>query len=230
MVQLSGIPKTSVYRMVGSLEDMGFLTREADGKYVLGLLFLQFGQLVSERLDMRNLAVPLMRELRDDIGEAVNLIIPDGKEAMYIEKVDTLQPVRVYTRIGRRAPLYAGACPRILLAFLPIDKQTQYLSETKLLPIASGTITDLAELEQILDDSRRNGYSVSHHELEDGTAAVAAPVFDFTGQVIAGLSVAGPAARFQDEHLPDLIQKVKTFANQLSNQMGWNGGVIIRNA
>jgi DNA-binding IclR family transcriptional regulator len=179
---------------------------------------------------MRNLALPLMRELRDDIGEAVNLIIPDGKEAMYIEKVDTLQPVRVYTRIGRRAPLYAGACPRILLAFLPIDMQTQYLSETKLLPIASGTITDLAELEQILDDSRRYGFSVSHHELEDGTSAVAAPVFDFTGQVIAGLSVAGPASRFQDEHLPDLIQKVKHFANQLSAQMGWNGGVSIRNA
>ncbi|MGZ4123816.1 MAG: IclR family transcriptional regulator [Tumebacillaceae bacterium] len=205
MVQLTGIPKTSVYRMLGSLEDMGFLTKDADGKYTLGLLFLQFGQLVSERLDIRHLALPLMRTLRDDVGEAVNLIIPDGKEAIYIEKVDTLQPVRVYTRIGRRAPLYAGACPRILLAYLPGEKRAQYLNDTKLLPIASGTITDTDELERQLDASRRNGYSVSHHELEDGTSAVAAPIFDFKGQVVAGLSIAGPVSRFQDGDLPDLI-------------------------
>ncbi|MGZ6505459.1 MAG: IclR family transcriptional regulator [Tumebacillaceae bacterium] len=225
MVQLTGIPKTSVYRMLGSLEDMGFLTKDADGKYTLGLLFLQFGQLVSERLDIRHLALPLMRTLRDDVGEAVNLIIPDGKEAIYIEKVDTLQPVRVYTRIGRRAPLYAGACPRILLAYLPGEKREQYLNDTKLMPIASGTITDTDELERQLNASRRDGYSVSHHELEDGTSAVAAPIFDFKGQVVAGLSIAGPVSRFQDGDLPDLIGKVRTFAQDISYKLGWNGGV-----
>ena len=95
MMELSHLPKTSLHRMVGSLEEMGFLTKDDDGHYSLGLIFLQFGQLVGERLDIRSIAYPIMKDLRDDVEEAVNLIVRDKDEAMYIEKVDTLQPVRL---------------------------------------------------------------------------------------------------------------------------------------
>ena len=95
MMELSGLPKTSLHRMIGSLEEMGFLTRDDNGYYSLGLIFLQFGQLVGERLDIRKIAYPIMKDLRDDVEEAVNLIVRDNDEAMYIEKVDTLHPVRL---------------------------------------------------------------------------------------------------------------------------------------
>lgn len=223
MVQLSKLPKTSVHRMTGSLEEMGFLTKDSEGKYSLGLLFLQFGQLVAERLDIRHVALPVMRELRDEVGEAVNLIVRDGNDAIYIEKVDTTQPVRVYTRIGRRAPIYAGACPRILLAYLPDGEREEYLRRVELKPIGSGTITDPARLRSVLDDSRKNGYSVSHSELEDHSSAVAAPIFDHAGKVVAGLSIAGPESRFREERLPVLIDRVKSAADKISRQLGWAG-------
>ena len=86
MMEYSGVPKTSLHRMVGSLEEMGFLTKDEQGYYSLGLLFLQFGQLVANRLDIRNIAKPVMETLRDEVEEAVNLIVRDGDEAMYIEK------------------------------------------------------------------------------------------------------------------------------------------------
>jgi IclR family transcriptional regulator, KDG regulon repressor len=221
MVELSGIPKTSIHRMVGSLEDMGFLERNEEGKYSLGLLFLQLGELVKERLDIRDAALPTMKNLRDDIGEAVNLIIKDGNEAIYIEKVDTMHPVRLYTKIGRRSPLYAGACSRILLAFLPDYEREQYLNDIELKQIGFGTITDKEKLRIVLGESRKNGYAISFSELENYTAALAAPIFDYTGSVAAGISIAGPEHRYRDDLLPDLVEKVIKAANEISQKLGW---------
>ena len=221
MVQLSGIPKTSVHRMIGSLEDMGFLQKDAENKYSLGLLFLQFGQLVSERLDLRQVALPVMQVLRDDVEEAVNLIMKDGNETIYIEKLETTHPVRLYTKIGRRAPLYAGACSRIILAFLPEQEREHYLKEIELKPIGLGTITDKQKLRLVLEDSRAKGYSISYSELENHTASLAAPIFNHTGHIVGGLSIAGPDNRFQEDRLPELVEKVKQAAQEISRKLGW---------
>jgi IclR family transcriptional regulator, KDG regulon repressor len=223
MVQLSGIPKTSVHRMVGSLQEMGFIKKEEDNKYSLGFLFLEFGQLVKERIDIRKIALPIMYSLREDAREAVNLVIKQGNEAIYIEKLETMQPVRVYTKIGRRAPLYGGACPRILLAFLPESELEQYVKQTELKPIATDTITDKDYLLQVLAESKKNGYSISHSELQDYSSAVAAPIFDSLNQVVAGISLVGPSMRFQEEHLSKLIELVKKAANEISYKLGWKG-------
>ncbi|PGL68971.1 IclR family transcriptional regulator [Bacillus sp. AFS055030] len=221
IIQISGIPKTSVYRMVMSLEEMGFLDKDRDGKYALGLLFLQFGHLVSERLDIRQVALPIMHKLHDEVGEAVNLIVKDGKDAIYIEKLDTKQPVRLYTAIGRRTPLYAGACSRVILAYLPHDEKEQYLQEIDLKPIASGTITDKEQLRHVLEESLKTGYSFSRSELENHTSAIAAPIFNYQGQVIAGISIAGLDVNYQEDRLPQLIEKVKDAAQEISRKFGY---------
>lgn len=221
IVELSGIPKTSVYRMVLSLEEMGFLDKETDGKYSLGLLFLQFGHLVSERLDIRKMALPIMQRLHHEVGEAVNLIVQDGKEALYVEKLDTKQPVRLFTAIGRRSPLYAGACSRIILSFLPEDEREQYLGEIELKPIASGTITDKEELLHVLEESQKMRYTVSYSELQDYSAAVAAPIFNHNGRIIAGISIAGLDVNYQQERLPYLVEKVKGAAQEISRKFGY---------
>lgn len=221
IVQFSGIPKTSVYRMVMSLEEMGLLDKDVDGKYSLGLLFLQFGHLVSERLDIRQVALPVMQRLHHEVGEAVNLIVRDGNEAIYIEKLDTKQPVRLYTAIGRRTPLYAGACSRVILAFLPYMERERYIDETDLQPIASGTITDREKLRQLISESRENGFSVSYSELEDYSAALAAPVFNFKGEIVAGISIAGLDVNYQQEKLGPLAVKVKAAALEISRELGY---------
>ncbi|MDQ0243643.1 DNA-binding IclR family transcriptional regulator [Bacillus fengqiuensis] len=221
MVQLSGIPKTSVYRMVMSLEEMGLLDKDEDGKYSLGLLFLQFGHLVAERLDIRQVALPIMQKLHDEVGEAVNLIVQDGKEAIYIEKLDTKQPVRLYTAIGRRTPLYAGACSRVILSFLPHHEREEYLDEIELKPIASGTITDKEKLRLLLKESQETGYTVSYSELENYTSAIAAPIFNHKGEVTAGISIAGLDVNYQQERLPELSEKVKNAAHEISRKLGY---------
>ncbi|WP_258833061.1 IclR family transcriptional regulator [Peribacillus frigoritolerans] len=221
IVQFSGIPKTSVFRMMMSLEEMGLLDKDRGGKYSLGLLFLQFGHLVAERFDIREAALPIMQKLHDKVGEAVNLIVQDGKEAICIEKLDTKQRVRLNTAIGWRMPLYAGACSRVILAFQPKYEQEQYLEQTELKSIASGTITVKERLRILLEESRKTGFTVSHSELENYISAVAAPIFDYKGYIIAGISVAGLEVNYEKELLPPLVKKVKCAALEISRKFGY---------
>ncbi|WP_028402866.1 IclR family transcriptional regulator [Ectobacillus panaciterrae] len=223
MTELSGIPKTSVHRLAGSLEEMGFLERTEEGKYTLGLLFLRFGQLVSERLDLPKIARAHMKKLRDELGEAVNLIVRDGNEAVYIDKLEGVQSVRVYTAMGRRAPLYAGACPRILLAYLPKEQQTQFLDEADMVPYAKGTITERSTLETMLEETREKGYAISYSELENHSAAIACPIFASDGTVVAGLSISGVEAHYTEENMPRFIQSVRQAAYAISRDLGWRG-------
>ncbi|OCB96269.1 HTH-type transcriptional regulator KipR [Bacillus amyloliquefaciens] len=221
LVSRSEMPKTSVHRMASSLEEMGFLTRAADGRYQLGLIFLQFGQLVSERLDIRKIAKPIMEELCGEVDEAVQLIMRDGDEAIYVEKIEGTQTVRLFTAIGRRSPLYAGACARSILSFLPREEIDTYLQKTEFAAIASGTMTNPAELLQSIETSLQSGYTISYSELEDYTAAIGAPIFNHEGKVAAGISIAGFEARFSEDRLPYLTEKVKTAAQHISEKLGY---------
>ena len=161
IITLSGMPKTSVYRMLATLEEMGFLEKGGDAKYRLGLLFLKFGHLVSSRLDIRKVAYPFMNALHQETKEAINLIIREGNETIYIEKIDMHQKVRLYTAIGRRSPLYAGACPRAILSFLPDEEIHAYLETAELKPLAKGTITDKDKLYETIQQARVEGCTIS---------------------------------------------------------------------
>lgn len=222
LVSKSGMPKTSVHRMVSSLEEMGFLNRDASGAYSLGLVFLEFGQLVADRLDIRKIAKPVMEELCREVDEAVQLIMRDGNEAIYVEKIEGTQTVRLYTAIGRRSPLYAGACARSILSFLPREEIETYINQTELVSIGSGTITDPDKLLQEIDASVQNGYTISCSELENYTAAIGAPIFNHKRQVTAGISIAGFEARFTEDRLPYLTEKVKDAALQISRKIGYS--------
>ncbi|WP_408009707.1 IclR family transcriptional regulator [Pseudalkalibacillus sp. A8] len=224
MSELTEMPKTTVYRMALSLEETGFLKKNHHGEYELGLGFLQYGQLVKDRLDIRKAALPIMGKLKDELGEAVNLIVRENQEAIYIEKIETDKPVRVFTRIGRSAPLYAGACPRVLLAFMPEEEREKYIDSVKLKRIASGTITDKVTLKEMLKETRAKGYTVSHAELHDDSSAIAAPIFAHDHQIFAGLSIVGPENRFRNpETLVNLTERVKQAAYEISRLIGWEG-------
>ncbi|PIC62947.1 IclR family transcriptional regulator [Sporosarcina sp. P13] len=221
IIELSGIPKSSVYRMLTSLEEMMFLEKGADSKYRLGLLFLKYGNLVSKRLDIRKIAYPIMEALHYDVKEAINLIVQQGDAAIYIEKIDTYQKVRLYTAVGRNSPLYAGACSRVILSHLTDNEIEKYLDSVEIKQLAKGTITDRDELLVSIQDARKNGYTISHSELENFTSSIAAPIYDFSGEVVAGISIAGIEANYSEDNIGNLIPKVKGAALEISRQLGY---------
>lgn len=222
--ELSNLPKSTLHRILLTLESQRFLKRGEDSKstFELGLELLELGNLVSSNLKIRKIALPIMEKLRDRVNEAVNLVIREKNEAVYIEKVDTSQPVRVYTQVGRRAPLYAGACPRVLLSFMEENEINEYLSNIDLTKIGKGTIVDKKKLAKEIERSRYLGYTVSYGELETESAAVGVPIRDYTGQVIGGLSIAGPLNRFHSKNIDFFVQEAKQKAKEISAQMGFN--------
>lgn len=129
--------------------------------------------------------------------------------------------LRVYTAVGRRAPLYAGACPRILLSYFSEEEKRRYIEEVDLKQFADGTIVDKKQLLEVLQMAKKEGYTISYSELENHTAAIAAPIFASDGTVVAGISISGLAIEYSESNISYFIAKVKETAHRISKELGF---------
>lgn len=219
----TNMSKPTVYRLLSSLEYCGFLTKvkvsDRDIRYRLGLKLLEFGNMVAEQLDFRKIALPFMKELRDEINEIVHLVVLDGDQATYIEKVESSQTIRLYTRVGKSTPLYAGSGPKLLLAFLPEAHQEKVISKLELDPLTENTIVDKNQLRQELKNIRKQGYAISDGEQNMETIGISYPIRDYTGDVAGALSVSGPSNRFQTKRSL-IMEKTRSMACRISRNLG----------
>jgi IclR family KDG regulon transcriptional repressor len=218
----AGMPKATALRFLNALTRQGFLRKDAAGAYRLGYRLIELGHRASDQLDLRTIALPYMGALRDALDEAVQIAVIDGTEAVYLEKLECRQPVRLFTKAGRRAPLHAGACPRLLLSFAPDLLTNLVLSErAERRQFTETTPTDPKQLRALIEQTRRDGYSLSFGELEAGSAALAVPLRDYSGNVVATLSVAGPAGRFGPDRVPEILANARDTAAQISREFGF---------
>ena len=221
VVRLTGLPKATAYRLLCTLEAHGFLTKTVDRVYRLGLRFLRLGAQVAERLDVRHLAFPHMRSLRDQTGQSVQLVVIDGNEGVYVERVEGTTAVRLYIAVGRRAPLYAGASTRLLLAHCSPERQAAILAANPPVQHTEATITDPVQLRRSLEQTRVQGWAVSIGELQPGSGEMAAPIFDHRGQVVAALSIAGPDQQYGPEQIQGYLPVLMAAAIAISREMGY---------
>jgi len=221
VTELADLSKPTALRLLNTLEEKGFLMRDKSKAYCLGMKLLEMGNLVAERLCVRAAAIPHMEELSIMVDQAVNLVIRDGLEAVYIEKRETSHPVRMYTRIGRRAPLYAGACPRALIAFLPERELAEIMGKLTFVLVTPTTPSSAGALEEVIRQERKQGYTYSHGELHEGTAAIAMPVRDHSAKVVASLSVVGPMGSFIPEKREYLVRALLRAVQALSLELGF---------
>ena len=221
VAEISGLSKPTALRLLNTLEANGYLTRDRSKAYCLGLKFLELGNCVAERLDIRAVALPHMEELLIYSDQAVNLVIRDGLEAVYIEKRETSHPVRMYTRIGRRAPLYAGACPRALIAFLPEKELADIAAKLEFKPYTATSPTSVEELQERITRERAWGYCFSKGELFEGTGALAMPVRDYSRRVVASISISGPVGNFIEERREYLLSALTRCVDAISRDLGY---------
>jgi DNA-binding IclR family transcriptional regulator len=216
-----GYSKPTVHRILRTLEARGFLGFDRErGRYTLGVANLRLGMAFLEQLDLRDAALPILRELGERTGETVHLGVLDGSDVVYIEKVESKHAVRMFSQIGRTMPAYSTGVGKAILAFLPDDELEQALPE-RLEPRTAATITNRQELRKHLAGVRRRGYSTDDIENEEGIRCVGAPVFDHTGAVCAGVSVAGPASRVTPDRSRELTELVQSAALAISRRIGF---------
>lgn len=217
----TGFSKPTVFRMISSLEKFGYLKRiNEDGqmKFQLGMAFLEKSYIVNSHFDIRELAKQEMLSLRNETGLSVQLAIRDGNEAIYIEQFEALTAFRVFPQVGRRVPLYAAACPRVLLAYIRSEEQKAILDSYTYMAFTPHTKINYELIFSDLNSIREKGFAVSKGELHEGTAAIAVPIFDINHNVIAALSVIGLDREF-DKRLGEHIAKLQERAEKIQQKM-----------
>ena len=214
-----GLAKSTVHRLLSTLEEAGVVARTADAAYRPGLKLWEIGCAAVRGLNVRDAARPAMERLMRRTGETVHLSVWDQGEVVYIERVDGTNPIRLHSTIGGRAPAHATASGLVFLAFRKPEETTEFWRKD-LNRFTERTIITTNQLEHKLEAIRRQGYAFSTGAWHSGSAGVAAPIRAHTGSLVAVLSVAGPSERIE-ARLPELAALVRTAAQEISHALGY---------
>jgi len=211
------LTKSNVHRVLKTLESAGYVTQIAStARYRLSLKLWELGSKVMSRLDLKREAAEAMEDLSNATRETVHLSILDGAEVIYIDKIDSPEPIRAYSMIGGRAPAYAVATGKALLAFRQFDG----IASIPITPFTQNTVRDARELAAELARIRSQGYAVNTGEWREGVSGVAAPIFGPDGLAEAAIGVSGPITRFQPKRVKTLVEQVVRAASDVSARLG----------
>lgn len=217
-----GLNSSSVHHLIRSLCEEGILTRDRQSaKYRLGWKLLEWGNLVMNQHDLHTEAMPWVQALVEKLNETVHIGVFDQGKVIFILKVESKHSLRMSTYIGARKPAYCTSIGKVLLAYHP-----DYIGEVVqrgLQQHGPNTITDETELQSELQDVRKSGYAKDNEEYERGLFSVAAPIYAYSGEVIAALSVAGPTFRMKNQTLGNLVTQLKETAGSISRELGYAG-------
>jgi DNA-binding IclR family transcriptional regulator len=219
-----GVHKSTVSRLLGSLVAREIVRQNNDrGKYQLGFGILRLASAIPGRLSLVHEARSILENLADEYKETVNLAVLRSNYAVNVDQAMGPSTLATYDWVGSLTPLHATSSGKILLAALPVDERNQIYKKVGLTSRTSRTVTDRSALENELLSIARDGYAVVHEEFEIGLTAVAAPVYNHIGTVIAAVSISGPSFRFDPENTPGLIQGLREAGLKISAKMGYTG-------
>jgi len=216
----SRLPVSTVHRFLANLEGTGFLNCGNDSVYHLGIACFAIGQAALGQLDIRRVSLPYLRELNQQTRETIHLTVRHGLSAVYVEKLDSPEQLRIHSRIGASVPLYCTAVGKVMLAYMPEDERERVLPQLALKLLTPNTVGNFQELEAELSRVRKNGYACDLEEHELHIRCVAAPVWDHAGAVNASLSITAPMVRMAATRLRQLAPLIQTAGLQISRELG----------
>ncbi len=190
------LPKSTTSRILGALERQGLIRRDRDGAYIGGEVLMRFASTQNQDAALIARMRPVLENLATKTSESVNLAVPGNNELKLIDQVDGQYLLGATNWIGRNVPYHASALGKVLLAF-----NAAQLPSGNLQSKTNRTITSKAQLTKELEKVRKVGYAILDNELEEGLVAVAAPVFNHNGSVVAAISISGPDARITKDQL-----------------------------
>lgn len=213
-------PPSTLYRILSTLKKAGLVVQSSETKkYSLGNEFYFLALSALQRVNLQDTTQPFLRELMEETNETANLVVmgSDISEVVYIQQVTSNATVKGFSLIGDRAPSYATAVGKILLADLDWSNVSEVFSKVELDPLTENTIHEISELRRELEQVRKQGYAVDREETEKGAACIAAPVRNSNDKVVAAISISGPVIRILSESMPnEYVESVKCKSQELS--------------
>ncbi|TLS45431.1 IclR family transcriptional regulator [Streptomyces montanus] len=218
------VHKSTAFRLLGALEARGLVEQAGErGKYRLGFGIVRLAGAVTGRIDITQQGRPVCESLAEELGETVNIAVLQEHYAVNLYQVRGPGAVTAQNWVGQLTPLHATSSGKILLAYLPAKERAAVLAESGLKKVTQRTITAKTKLEKNLVDVRESGYAWALEELELGLHAMAAPIRNRDGEVVAALSASGPAYRLTKERLHELAPVLIKGAEEISHRMGYLG-------
>ena len=211
-----------LYPALYTLEKHGYLKRDKNKKYSLGLKFLERGNLILQQLDLRDKVKPYLKELANTYKVNAHLAILYDWKVLYLHREEGFPAVIIKEIIGQRAPAYCTALGKVLLASLDERKLNAYLAKEEFKPLTSNTITDPLKLREGLKLVQERGYAIDNEEFHKGVICIAAPVKNYQGKTVAAVSISLPKGKFADERAQkSLIIQVMDAALGSSKELGY---------
>lgn len=211
----TGLHPSTAYRILHSLIDNRFVDRNEGGEYQLGQRFLQLSNRLHTDIDLRAVAMPYMKKLRDKLGESINLTIREGDVVIYFEKVTPNRMMHVQQIVGSRAPLHVTAVGKLMLGVGGEEEIQSYAQRTNLPAYTRNTFSSLPALTEESMRGVELGYALDNEEAEIDVGCIGVLLYEKSGSVIAGLSLSAPIERRKDAWIDDLVQAGKAISMQL---------------
>jgi IclR family KDG regulon transcriptional repressor len=216
-----GANKSTTYRMLATMESLGVLRKDQGSeKYSLGLKLFELGNRVSIQSAFVSQTHPVLEQVAAEITETVHLGILKDSQVFMVDKIESPKGLKLNSVVGTSSPAYCSGLGKTLMAHLSDFDLSQTLKKIEFKAKTEFTITKKTILKKELEEIRTLGYAIDRQELELGLICVAVPVFNQNDQVIAALSAAGPAIRFQEEKIKNYVAILQNGANAIKQRIG----------
>jgi DNA-binding IclR family transcriptional regulator len=217
-----GLPKSSAYQLLSTIEPRGYVRRTQDGaKYCLGLRLYELGNLAMKKFDIRDEAIPVLKVMSEKTKLACHMAVLDENEGVYLTHIEGANPVRLNAWEGKRIPLHASAMGKALMAWEDSEKLEKIIRNTRFVKATNKTIISPVQLRKQLSTVREKGWALNDEEWHPSIRAIAAPVRDVNGKVVAAIDIIGLSSDLNDKDLPKYVKILLKSAHDISVRLGF---------
>jgi DNA-binding IclR family transcriptional regulator len=218
-----GVPRSTVFRLLVTLENMGFVERTDDGRaHRLGLAVLRLGFEYLASQGITELGRPILERMRDDTGYAANLVVRDGRDIVYILRAVAHSPFASSVSVGTRLPAHATVLGHVLLSDLTLSQLRALYPESKLEAMNPNTPATTDVLFDVAQQTKQRGHVLAEGFFEPHISTVAAPVFGDNGHVVAAIGLTVPGGQIAEDKRAALVAQVRGAATQLSTLLNYD--------
>lgn len=216
------LPRSTVFRLLNTLEIMGFIERTASSsEYHLGMAVLRLGFEYLSSLELTELGQPVLARLCDEVRYSCNLVVRDGRSIIYVAKVTPPTPFASSVRVGTRLPAHATVLGRVLLQDLTLPELRALYPEDHLEAFSGSTPKSVLELFNLLEIDRQRGYVMGEGFYEASISTIAAPVRDESNRIVAAMGTTIPSAHIEASLSDAMVQRVRASADELSRLLNY---------
>ncbi|SDF77280.1 IclR family transcriptional regulator [Sporomusa acidovorans] len=218
---MTGINQATAYRMLNTLKEYN-LIEQLDGTYSLGKGFLKYEGIVLNSMEIRRIGLPLLEDLSNTLKVNANLAVLDENEVVYIARAETSYCAYGYFHIGMRRPIHCTALGKVLVCRTPEIAREVFKRGVKQYTLT--TITDETEYLKEIEQVRLQGYAMDREEWSNGINCIAAPLYDVTGEIVAGISISGPTSTYPEEKIQEYVPLLIDYSHRISARLGSDRG------